>query len=193
MMRGVGAGMPIKAVGRHAAAEPDVVHLPGRRGEADQDRRDQGQPHRHHRRRRQPRDLHRLHGQAEHAGERRAADHRRQPGGEGAGGAQQAGRRAARLLHGSGPAHAAADRREDGLDAALRHGRRHDALSSAIIVNNDWLKDAKNQDQLRRFLRASQRGWEYTDKHRDEAAEIFMQARARPSTRRSRCSRSTAR
>jgi hypothetical protein len=26
-------------------------------------------------------------------------------------------------------------------------------LSSAIIANNDWLKDAKNQDQLRRFLR----------------------------------------
>lgn len=47
-------------------------------------------------------------------------------------------------------------------------------LSSAIIVNNDWLKDAKNQDLLRRFLRASQRGWEYTDKHRDEAAEIFI-------------------
>ncbi|AXK81756.1 hypothetical protein DW352_15240 [Pseudolabrys taiwanensis] len=47
-------------------------------------------------------------------------------------------------------------------------------LSSAIIVNNDWLKDAKNQDVLRRFLRASQRGWEYTDKHREEAAEIFL-------------------
>jgi NitT/TauT family transport system substrate-binding protein len=47
-------------------------------------------------------------------------------------------------------------------------------LSSAIIVNNDWLKDAKNLDRLRRFLRASQRGWEYTDKNRDEAAEIFI-------------------
>jgi NitT/TauT family transport system substrate-binding protein len=47
-------------------------------------------------------------------------------------------------------------------------------LSSAIIVNNDWLKDAKNQDLLRRFLRASQRGWEYTDKHREEASEIFI-------------------
>ncbi|MCK9908827.1 ABC transporter substrate-binding protein [Microbacteriaceae bacterium K1510] len=47
-------------------------------------------------------------------------------------------------------------------------------LSSAIIVNNDWLKDAKNQDMLRRFLRASQRGWEYADKHREEAAEIFL-------------------
>ena len=47
-------------------------------------------------------------------------------------------------------------------------------LSSAIIVNNDWLKDAKNQDVLRRFLRASQRGWDYTDKNRNEAAEIFL-------------------
>ena len=35
-------------------------------------------------------------------------------------------------------------------------------LSSAIIANNDWLKDAKNQYQLRRFLRATQRGWQYT-------------------------------
>src|SRR5882672_2376977 len=47
-------------------------------------------------------------------------------------------------------------------------------LSSAIIVNNDWLKDAKNQDQLKRFLRASQRGWDYADKNRDEAAKIFL-------------------
>jgi NitT/TauT family transport system substrate-binding protein len=47
-------------------------------------------------------------------------------------------------------------------------------LSSAIIVNNNWAQDAKNQDMLRRFLRASQRGWDYTDKNRDEAAEIFL-------------------
>ena len=47
-------------------------------------------------------------------------------------------------------------------------------LSSAIIANNDWLKDGKNQAQLRRFLRASQRGWQYTFDNRDEAAEIFM-------------------
>ena len=47
-------------------------------------------------------------------------------------------------------------------------------LSSAIIVNNDWLKDAKRQDALKRFLRASQRGWDYADKHRDEAADIFL-------------------
>jgi NitT/TauT family transport system substrate-binding protein len=47
-------------------------------------------------------------------------------------------------------------------------------LSSAVIVNNDWLKDAAHQDQLKRFLAASQRGWEYTDKHRDEAAAIFI-------------------
>jgi NitT/TauT family transport system substrate-binding protein len=49
-------------------------------------------------------------------------------------------------------------------------------LSSAIIANSDWLKDAKNQDRLKRFLRASQRGWQYTFDNRDEAAEIFMKA-----------------
>jgi NitT/TauT family transport system substrate-binding protein len=47
-------------------------------------------------------------------------------------------------------------------------------LSSAIIVNNNWAQDPKSQDMLRRFLRASQRGWDYTDKNRDEAAEIFL-------------------
>ena len=49
-------------------------------------------------------------------------------------------------------------------------------LSSAIIANNDWLKDPKNQDTLRRFLRASQRGWDYSNKNRAEAAEIFRKA-----------------
>jgi len=49
-------------------------------------------------------------------------------------------------------------------------------LSSAIIANNDWMKDAKNQDLLRRFLRASQRGWQYSFDHRAEAAEIFRKA-----------------
>ena len=49
-------------------------------------------------------------------------------------------------------------------------------LSSAIIANNDWLKDPKNQDQLRRFLRASQRGWQYAFEHRAEAAEIFRKS-----------------
>jgi NitT/TauT family transport system substrate-binding protein len=47
-------------------------------------------------------------------------------------------------------------------------------LSSAIIINNDWAKDAKNLDQLKRFLAASQRGWEYTKQHPDEAAAIFI-------------------
>ena len=47
-------------------------------------------------------------------------------------------------------------------------------LSSAVIVNNGWLEDPKNQDQLRRFLRATQRGWQYTYDNRDEAAEIFL-------------------
>jgi NitT/TauT family transport system substrate-binding protein len=49
-------------------------------------------------------------------------------------------------------------------------------LSSAIIANNDWMKEAKNQDTLRRFLRASQRGWQYSFDNRDEAAEIFRKA-----------------
>ncbi|HSD52883.1 MAG TPA: ABC transporter substrate-binding protein [Burkholderiales bacterium] len=49
-------------------------------------------------------------------------------------------------------------------------------LSSAIVANNDWMKDPKNQDLLRRFLRASQRGWQYSFDHRAEAAEIFRKA-----------------
>jgi len=49
-------------------------------------------------------------------------------------------------------------------------------LSSAIIANNDWMKEAKNQDALRRFLRASQRGWQYSFDHRAEAAEIFRKS-----------------
>jgi NitT/TauT family transport system substrate-binding protein len=49
-------------------------------------------------------------------------------------------------------------------------------LSSAIITNNDWMKDPKNQDLLKRFLRASQRGWKYSFDNRAEAAEIFRKA-----------------
>ncbi|HUQ24030.1 MAG TPA: ABC transporter substrate-binding protein [Burkholderiales bacterium] len=49
-------------------------------------------------------------------------------------------------------------------------------LSSAIIANNNWLKEAKNQDTLRRFLRASQRGWQYSFDNRDEAADIFRKS-----------------
>ncbi|HEY1243851.1 MAG TPA: ABC transporter substrate-binding protein [Hyphomicrobiaceae bacterium] len=47
-------------------------------------------------------------------------------------------------------------------------------LSSAVIVNNNWIKEAKNQDVLRRFLRASQRAWAYADKNREEAAKLFL-------------------
>jgi NitT/TauT family transport system substrate-binding protein len=47
-------------------------------------------------------------------------------------------------------------------------------LSSAIIANADWLADAQNQDTLKHFLRASQRGWQDAFEHRDEAAEIFL-------------------
>jgi ABC-type nitrate/sulfonate/bicarbonate transport system substrate-binding protein len=49
-------------------------------------------------------------------------------------------------------------------------------LSSAIIANNNWIKEAKNQDALRRFLRASQRGWQYAFDHRAEAADIFRKS-----------------
>ncbi len=49
-------------------------------------------------------------------------------------------------------------------------------LSSAIIVNNNWAKEARNQDLLRRFLRASQRGWQHSFDNRAEAAEIFRKA-----------------
>jgi NitT/TauT family transport system substrate-binding protein len=49
-------------------------------------------------------------------------------------------------------------------------------LSSAIITNNNWIKEPKNQDALRRFLRASQRGWQYSFDNRAEAAEIFRKA-----------------
>ena len=49
-------------------------------------------------------------------------------------------------------------------------------LSSAIIANNNWMKEAKNRDSLRRFLRASQRGWQYSFDNRAEAAEIFRKA-----------------
>lgn len=50
------------------------------------------------------------------------------------------------------------------------------ALSSAIIANNEWLKDAKNQEALRRFLRASQRGWQYALDNRRDAAETYLKA-----------------
>ena len=76
---------------RDAAAEPDVLYLPRRQCAADQGLRNQGQPHCHHRRRRQPRHLHGVHGQAEYADERRQPDHGRHAGGQGTGGARQAG------------------------------------------------------------------------------------------------------
>lgn len=44
-------------------------------------------------------------------------------------------------------------------------------LSSAIIVNNFWAEE--NPDIVRRFVRASQRSWAYTAEHPEEAAEIF--------------------
>lgn len=46
-------------------------------------------------------------------------------------------------------------------------------LSSAIIANKFWLED--NADIVTRFVRASQRAWAYTLENPDEAAEIFAQ------------------
>jgi NitT/TauT family transport system substrate-binding protein len=45
------------------------------------------------------------------------------------------------------------------------------------VVNSEWVKDAKNQDTLRRFLRASQRGWQYAFDNRRESADIFAKAK----------------
>ena len=126
MMRGIGAGMPIRAVGvtlqqspmsfiyRADAARPTKIEeIKGSRiamtaGDASLAI------------------FTAFMGKLGMTVERREADHRRQSAVEGAGRAQQAGRCAARLLHGPGPAHAAADRREDGLDAAHRHVRHLD-------------------------------------------------------------------
>src|ERR1041384_4048941 len=49
-------------------------------------------------------------------------------------------------------------------------------LSNAIIAQNELLKEAKKQGMVRRFLRASQRGWQYSFDHRAEAAEIFRKS-----------------
>jgi NitT/TauT family transport system substrate-binding protein len=49
-------------------------------------------------------------------------------------------------------------------------------LSSAIIANNKWMSEPRNADLLRRFLRASQRGWQYAFDHRAEAADIFRKS-----------------
>lgn len=44
-------------------------------------------------------------------------------------------------------------------------------LSSAIVANNFFLRD--NPEIVRKFVRASQRAWQYTMEHPEEAAEIF--------------------
>jgi NitT/TauT family transport system substrate-binding protein len=46
-------------------------------------------------------------------------------------------------------------------------------LSSAIIVNNFWAE--QNPELVEKFVRASQRAWAYTQEHPEEAAEIFAQ------------------
>ena len=44
-------------------------------------------------------------------------------------------------------------------------------LSSAIIANNFWAEE--NPELVEKFVRASQRAWAYTEEHPEEAAEIF--------------------
>lgn len=44
-------------------------------------------------------------------------------------------------------------------------------LSSAIIANNFWAE--QNPELVEKFVRASQRAWAYTQEHPEEAAEIF--------------------
>ena len=46
-------------------------------------------------------------------------------------------------------------------------------LSSAIIANNFYAE--QNPEVVAKFVRASQRAWQYTLEHPDEAAEIFAQ------------------
>ena len=46
-------------------------------------------------------------------------------------------------------------------------------LSSAIVVNKFWAAD--NPEIVKKFVRASQRAWAYTQEHPEEAAEIFAQ------------------
>lgn len=45
-------------------------------------------------------------------------------------------------------------------------------LSSAIIANNFWAE--QNPEVLKKFVRASQRAWAYSAEHPQEAAEIFV-------------------
>ena len=44
-------------------------------------------------------------------------------------------------------------------------------LSSAIVVNKFWAE--QNQEIVKKFVRASQKAWAYTQEHPEEAAEIF--------------------
>ena len=66
-------------------------------------------------------------------------------------------------------------------------------LSSAIIANSDWLKDARNQDQLRRFLRATQRGWQYSADNQARGRGHLRKGQARrPAQHRARHARRRA-
>ena len=47
-------------------------------------------------------------------------------------------------------------------------------LEDRIIVTEDWIKSAKNQDIAVRFLRASIKGWIYCRDHPDDALKIVL-------------------
>jgi len=47
-------------------------------------------------------------------------------------------------------------------------------LEDRIIVTDDWIKSAKNQDIAVRFLRASIKGWIYCRDHPDDALQIVL-------------------
>jgi NitT/TauT family transport system substrate-binding protein len=47
-------------------------------------------------------------------------------------------------------------------------------LEDRIIVTDEWIKNAKNQDIAVRFLRASIKGWIYCRDHPDDALKIVL-------------------
>lgn len=49
-------------------------------------------------------------------------------------------------------------------------------MEDCLFVSKDWLKDAKNEDKLVRFLRASLKGWKAACDDTDAAAAIVMSA-----------------
>ena len=170
MMRGVNAGMPVKAARRDATAEPDVVHLPRRQSEAEQ------------------RFWNKCSRIAITAGDASLAIFTAFMGKlnmkvsdvnlvtvANPAAKEQAvlGGQADSLLGyfmDQGP--------RMQLKSGVKMGWTKlfdlaaiSTLSSAIVVNENWLKE---QGLACCFLAASQRGWDYTRQHPDEAAALFI-------------------